>query len=78
MGTSPVSTRPFWQRINKLRTNKATKSNIPDLKYNGLIYDSDKKEADLFKEILKDTFQSNEDVQFNNNDFYSNVDSYKQ
>jgi hypothetical protein len=59
IGSSPVSSRPYWQRINRLRKGKNKSSNTPDLKFKDKKYDTDIEKANLFKDILKDTFQLN-------------------
>jgi len=76
IGPNPVSSRPYWQRINRLRTGKSKASNIPDLKFNDKKYENDNDKANLFKDILKDTFQLSNDESFKDKDFYSNVDSF--
>jgi uncharacterized protein YaaR (DUF327 family) len=55
VGPNPSSSRPFWQRINRARTNKSTQSNIPTQIHENKIFESDKEKADLFKSILEKT-----------------------
>jgi len=64
IGPSPVSSRPYWQRINRLRRGKNKSSIIPDLKFKDKKYDTDFDKANLFKDILKDKFKLNEDDSF--------------
>ena len=53
-GKNPVSSKPFWQKINKLRGNNSSNS-IPSIKKDGLNYEKDEDEdkADLFASLLK-------------------------
>ena len=62
-GKNPTNSKPFWGRINKLKGNKSSKS-IPTLKTDDKLVETDEGKANLFDEILKDTFsdQNNEKV----------------
>ena len=62
--------------MHRLRKGKNKSSNIPDLKFKDKKYDTDFDKANLFKDILKDTFQLNEDDSFKDKDFYSKVDTF--
>ena len=63
-GKNPLSTKPFWQRINKLKGNKISKS-IPTLKKEDILFETDKSKANLFSDILKSTFSDQNDEKFN-------------
>ena len=56
-----MSTKPFWQRINKLKGNKISKS-IPTLKKEDILFETDKSKANLFSDILKSTFSDQNDA----------------
>ncbi len=60
-GFNPISTKPFWQKINSIRGNHSN-NNLPVLKKDGKTYESDNDKASLFADILKMTFsdQSNQ------------------
>ena len=55
--------KPFWQRINKMRYNKST-NDIPNIYFEDKVYSSDDDKANIFANKLYKTF--NED---NNNTF---------
>ena len=90
-GVNPISTKPFWQKINSIRGNQSN-NNLPVLKKDGKTYESDSDKAQLFADILKTTFsnQSNQDYDeifkqkveqvINNHDFdkhnYQNKDLF--
>jgi hypothetical protein len=46
-GNNPLSSKPYWQRIGRLRGNKLQDS-IPTLKMDNKEFESDKEKADLF------------------------------
>ena len=52
---TPVSTKPFWAKINETR-NKKNSNNIPTLIKDGIEYACDESKANLFAEKLKNTF----------------------
>ena len=59
-GKNPLSSRPFWQRINRFRNNKNTLNRkIPTLYHEGLTYETSKYKAEVFSEILAKTFSPN-------------------
>lgn len=66
IGKNPVSSIPFWKRINKLR-NKPESKAIPTLISNNKIYDSATEKANLFAENLASTLneQHNSTNSFN-------------
>ena len=65
MGPYPVSTRLFWQIINKSRSQKSTKC-VPDLKFDDKIYKVDSEKANLFSQLIGNIFKD---------DFNPNFDS---
>jgi hypothetical protein len=81
-GKNPTNTKPFWQRINKLKGNKISKS-IPTLKDEDKLFETDKSKANLFAEILKNTFSDQNDEKFDKehelkiNNFVNNHDFSK-
>jgi hypothetical protein len=65
LGKNPSSTKSFWNRINVLRGIKKC-STLPTLIVNNIEYGSDQQKADLFKNVLKETFSSSNDQIFDN------------
>ena len=61
MGKNPLSTRPFWRKINKFRTKKSSNT-IPTLISNNVYYKSDEEKGQLFGELLASTFTPNPDL----------------
>jgi len=57
IGPSLPSSRPFWQRINKIRKNKSTKSKIPNLIYEGKDFKTNSEKANLFADLLEFIFK---------------------
>ena len=55
LGSNITSTRPFWQKINRLRGSVSQKK-IPNLLFNGVSFNEDTEKANLFKDILEETF----------------------
>ena len=64
LGPYPVSSRVFWKIINQTRSQKST-SAIPNLSLNNLFYKTDSEKADLFSNILENTFKDSRDPKFN-------------
>jgi hypothetical protein len=62
MGKTPLSTRPFWQKINKFRGKKKGGTRLPLLTHEGKSYVSDSEKCDLFSSILADTFKLNTEL----------------
>jgi hypothetical protein len=62
MGKNPLSTRPFWQKINKFRDKKKGGTRLPLLTHEGKSYVSDSEKCDLFSSILADTFKLNTEL----------------
>jgi hypothetical protein len=63
-GKNPLNSKPFWQRLNKLKGIKTNK-NIPTLKKDHQIYEKEDEKANSFAEILKKTFSDQNDEKFN-------------
>ena len=73
LGPYPVSSKAFWQIINKTKKSKSS-GDIPTLKANNQIYKTDREKSQLFSEILSSTFKNQTDIRFNNQhkDFIGN------
>ena len=84
---NPTSSRPFWQKINKIRNktiNSASSKKIKNLVYDGKEYQSESEQADLFGRLLQDTFSDSNDkklhkeykkkVESDNNNFFNERD----
>ena len=56
LGPYPVSSRLFWNQINKAREQKIV-GNIPRLKFKNKLYESDLDKCLLFSQILKGIFK---------------------
>ena len=67
LGKNPVSTRPFWQKINKIRNKNQNKKSekIPSLNFNNTIYTTNDEKANIFGSILEQTFKDSNDEKFN-------------
>ena len=74
LGEYPVSTRGFWQQINKIRVAKQS-AVLPTLVRNNLEFINDTDKANLFANDLKVTF-SNDDLHNFDNDHFLNVNNY--
>jgi hypothetical protein len=61
---NPVCSKPFWQRVNKLRSNKTKIKSIPVLKNAERLYVSDTDKANLFAEGLAATFSDTDIPKF--------------
>jgi hypothetical protein len=73
MGPNPLSSRPFWQKINKFR-GKASNSRLPLLKHNNQNYETDREKCDLFSLTLADTFKPN--TERTDDEFTAHVDEF--
>ena len=62
-GRSPLSTKPFWKRINDFRKNKTNQS-IPTLTQDDTNYETDSEKASVFSDILGKTFNDNDTTNF--------------
>ncbi len=74
LGEYPVSTRGFWQQINKIRVAKQS-AVLPTLVRNNIEFINDTDKANLFANDLKVTF-SNDDSHNFDNDHFLNVNNY--
>ena len=63
-GDNPLSSVPFWKRINRLRENKR-RSRIASLCIRGNTVDSDVGIANLFAENLEEKFKKDSNPNFN-------------
>jgi hypothetical protein len=63
LGKSPLSTIPFWKRINRIRNQKKSNS-IADLVVNGELLDNDQKKADAFADRLENIFSDENSQNF--------------
>ena len=61
MGKHPLSTRPFWRKINKFRSKKNS-CFIPTLISNNIFYNSEEEKGKLFRELLASTINPNSDM----------------
>ena len=57
MGPSPLSTKPFWRRINRIR-NKKRPSAIPDIHLDCKILETDEEKANAFADRLENIFSN--------------------
>lgn len=73
-GKHPLSTIPFWKRINRLRESKRKKK-IASLVHNGTYITENSLKAELFAEKLEKKFKLDENDAFNNT-HRTNVDSF--
>lgn len=65
-GKNPLSSKPFWKKINKLRGH-AKSNTIPTLKKENDKFENDSDKANLFADILKNTFSDHNDDRFDHN-----------
>ena len=61
LGNCPLSTKPLWNRINRLNKKKQP-SSIPTLIYNNETLDTDEKKALAFGKKLENTFTESNDI----------------
>ena len=73
IGNNHTSSKPFWQRINKIRGKKNGKQ-IPTLVIDEHKYITDDEKADIFAKILEQTFSPAQDKIFDEN-FKTKVES---
>jgi hypothetical protein len=59
---TPVSTKPFWQKVNKFRKNK--ESNIPNMMHEGKKLVTDEDKANCFADKYKIVFSNEENPNF--------------
>ena len=62
-GPHPLSTIPFWRRINRLRSNKR-KTRVESLIINNVKYETPAEIANLFAENLKEKFSHEENARY--------------
>jgi hypothetical protein len=63
---NPLSSKKLWKRIKTVKDgNKVT--DYPSLLYNNQVFSSDEQKANLFSDLLSETFKDSESDQFNNN-----------
>jgi hypothetical protein len=62
-GKSPLSTIPFWKRINRLRESKR-KSSSGALLVDGKVVDSSEEKANVFADSLEKKFSNDENSHF--------------
>jgi hypothetical protein len=55
------SSRPFWNKINQIRTGK-TGGSIPTLRMNGMQLETNKEKAKILSETLANTFANDEET----------------
>ena len=60
VGKNPLSSRPFWQKIKKLRKKKNNAQRIPTLCHEGQSLETSSEKAELFCSLLARTFSPNE------------------
>ena len=69
LGNKITSSRPFWQRIKKLKSkneNESKSTYIPNLFYENKVFKTDYEKAELFGNILHNVFQESNDPNFDN------------
>jgi hypothetical protein len=63
--TNPLSSKKFWNRINKLKNDGIEKrSYFPVMNHNNKQYKTDHEKANMFGKILSETFKDNEDEKY--------------
>ena len=63
LGKNPLSTKPLWRRINRMK-NKKNSSQIGPIVVNGITIEDDKKKADAFADKLQQTFTPSNNSHF--------------
>ncbi len=74
LGPNPQSSRKFWQRINTIRNGKGSGS-TPKLVSNGNEYKTSQEKANLFKEMLVNTFSGQNNYDSYDNEFKKTTES---
>ena len=69
MGPNPLSSVPFWKRINRLRGNKRS-TNVANLKENGIKYTTDTEKAEILADRLEKIFGNENNEEFNSDHFH--------
>ena len=70
MGPSPLSSVPFWRRLNRLRGNKRS-TNIATLEENGIKYTKDSEKAEILADRLEKIFGDDDNNEFDKTHFDS-------
>ncbi len=65
-GRSPLSAKPFWNKINNFRSNQTNRT-IPTLTQNNVNYETDSEKANVFSEMLEKIFNDKDDTSFDEN-----------
>ena len=68
LGPHPLSTIPFWRRINRLRSGSQAK-NVSDLIVNGIKITSDKQKANVLADRLENVFSNDNNENFDKHSF---------
>ena len=63
-GKNPLSSAPFWKRINRLRESKRRKA-IGSLNHNGLTVTDDKEKSEIFADSLEKKLSRDEKGSYN-------------
>ena len=63
-GPHPLSSVPFWRRINRLRSNKRH-NKTESILIDGIEYESDEDKANLFATSLEEKFKMTNNPQYN-------------
>lgn len=69
---TPVSTKPFWQRVNQTRKKNNNLDSIPTIK-DGIEYKTVQEKASIFAEKLKNTSNESDPSDFDN-DYKQKID----
>ncbi|RNA25959.1 hypothetical protein BpHYR1_006475 [Brachionus plicatilis] len=73
LGPYPCSSKPFWKKINRLKTNNVN-SKIPTLITDEKEFKTDKEKRDLFRSIFCKTFSIENSI--DSNEDFKNINSY--
>ena len=73
-GPHPLSSVPFWKRINRLRSNKRQKK-IESIVLNEILYENDVDKANIFADNLEKKFK-NETNEFYNENHKNDIESF--
>jgi hypothetical protein len=76
LGPAPLSTKPLWRRINRLRNIKRSKQ-IPTLVKGGIEFEDDESKAKIFADRMTRTFnESKESIDNFDAEFKAKVEEY--
>ena len=73
MGPSPLSSIPFWRKINRLRGNKRS-NNVANLIENGINYTIDSEKAGILADRLEKIF-GNDDIDDFDKDHFDQINN---